>query len=762
MAAYALLVPAAAALSGAVAMIYEVAWIRLCSLILGSSTYSFSIMLSAFILGIAAGGLVYSIFEPARGRPLRFFAFTSLLCALVVLGTLPFYDRLPWAFGRIVWWLRQQNASFAWFQVATLVFCIGVMLPLTFISGLNFPALAHASAQHRAGVGRPVAWVLVANTAGTILGTVLGGLFLMPRLGLQNLFLLCCGLTLATVVIVLACDRSARHFAAVMSGAIVVGFPAYLWMVPDWDLRLLTLGEFRRREGLSDQSFAGYARSVHHKLLYYRDGASATVSVDEWPEDIVLRVNGKADASANGDRETQLLSAHIPAVLSPKTEHALIIGYGSGMTAGALLRHPLKSLDLVEISPEVMEADQFFRNVNYAPLDDPRLRLHIEDARTFLYRNRERYDLIISEPSNPWIAGVANLFTAELFAQVKEHLSDDGLFVQWFHTYETSDPVVRLILRSVSHVFPEVRTFQPNRWDVIIIAAPRPIRLQPAAAAAVFERAGDLSSVEVRRLSTLLALEILPDAQTRAVAGEGPLNRDRLPLLEHAAPRAFHDGRNARLLARAPISGDDTYLQPAVALDVAALRDLATYLQRYELLSYNHTVRFLGRWFELAPNDPPLHSAIGAWLLEQPRSKLLVERLSAVVEQHPGRAEYGLALVRALSNSPSGLSLDQVRMVDRAVRDGAKSAGNLVLLRQLASWYVFAQSPGDALAIGDALVADPDAQQQARGHCLRGEVLEALQRRDEAHAAYTECMAAIEPALQQAARAGLGRLGQAP
>lgn len=765
---YAALVPAAAAISGAVAMIYEVAWIRLCSLVLGSSTYSFSIMLTAFILGIAAGGLVYSIFNPARGRPLRFYAFTSLLSVVLVLACLPYYDRLPFYAARAIGLLRQEHVSFAWFQAATLAFCVVVMLPLTFMSGLNFPALAHAAAQRMAGVGRPVASVLVANTAGTIVGTVLGGLYLLPSRGLEGTFLLCCMLTLLTVFVVLLCDRSLPRWQLLaVVGGVALGLPAYLWLVPGWDLRLLSLGEFRRHEGIADKDFATYYSGVQHKLLYYRDGASATVSVDQWPEDVVLRVNGKADASANGDRETQQLLAHIPAVMHPNAKHALIIGYGSGMTAGALLRHPLESVDVVEISPEVMATDRFFAPFNNAPLSDPRTHVYIEDARTFLYRTPQRYDLIISEPSNPWIAGVGNLFTSEFFEQVKGRLTEDGVFVQWFHTYETSDQVLLLILRTVANAFAEVRAFQPNQWDVIVVASPsRRQEVSPAAQAA-FARASDLAQIDLKCLSTLLALEILPDSLARKALGGGVLNQDRFPALEYAAPRAFHDGRSSGLLANAKTVGTTDYLQPADALKVDDLRDLATYLRRFEMLPYYNTLRFFSVWFRHAPMDPPLHDAVAAWLVERPHSPLLFSELTAVAQSMPEaeRPAYARAMLQMLAKVPPPPTLEQVRICEPLLRDAARISGDSELLRELASWYVMAQANDEALALVDQTLADPrvaaSGEQSTALQCVRGLALERLQRLDAARVAYAACAASPTERMRQTGQAALQRLAAA-
>jgi spermidine synthase len=643
-------------------------------------------MLTAFILGIALGSLTYTLFHPGGDRPLRFFAYVSLGSVLLLLACLPWYDRLPFYAAQILGTLHQQRFSFAAIQTATLGFCLAVMLPLTFLSGLSFPALAHAAAKVHAGTGRPVSYVMAANTGGTIAGTVVGGLVLLPQCGLQRSFLICVGLTLCLLTVVLLCDRRLpRPQLLGVCLIAIAGFASYLALMPRWDLRLLTLGEFRRHEGLAGQTFANYYSAVTQKLLYYRDGASATVSVDEWPAEIVLRVNGKADASAFGDRETQMLLAHIPLVLRPHAEHALIIGYGSGMTAGALLRHPLKSIDVVEISPEVIDADRFFRSVNGDPLRDARTHVAIEDARTFLYQTPQRYDAIISEPSNPWIAGVSNLFTVEFFQQVKSRLRDDGVFVQWFHMYETSDDVVRLILRTLAATFPEVRGFVANGWDIILVASVRPVRLEPAESQAAFARATDLAAVDLTNLHDMLCLEIFSNDLLRQLAGVGELNRDRRPLLEYAAPRAFLAGAESQMIARTQTFGLPGYLVDPNQLSVSELRALGIYLQRFDLLPYMHTVRFLAAWYRQAPLDPALHESLAKWSLDRGGSPVLIRALAQTADTLPAdtRHEHAQGLLRALGAILPRPTSEQIEIAELSIAATAAATGDRELLTEL-------------------------------------------------------------------------------
>jgi predicted membrane-bound spermidine synthase len=759
---YRVLVTLCAAVSGAVAMIYEVAWIRLCSLVLGSSTYSFSIMLTAFIVGIAAGSLVYSLTDPARGRPLRFFAYSSLVSVALLLACLPFYDRLPFLAARLTWELRQVEPSFAIYEAANLTFCVVVMLPLTFMSGLNFPALAHASASAYAGVGRPIGYVLLANTAGTIIGTVASGLYLLPAYGLQNTFLLGCATTLLLVLIVLLCKRSVpRPYLVGIALAGGMAMIAYRHFLPPWDLRLLTLGEFRQHQGLAPRPFAAYRADVVQELVYYRDGASATVSVERWPDELVLRVNGKADASANGDRETQLLLGHLPAILHPGARRALIIGYGSGMTAGALLHHPLESVDVVEISPEVIEADAAFRPLNGNPLSDRRTQLFVEDARTFLYRSPRRYDLIISEPSNPWIAGVANLFTAEFFEQAKSRLADDGVLVQWFHTYETSNAIVALILRTITASFAEVRVFQPSVFDVMVIASPTALHPDRAAMQAAFAHASDLQGIGISRLSTLLGLEVLSPQVVGSILPPGSLNRDRLPLLEYAAPRAFFDGRNATLIGNVETIAAADFLQSADSLSIDELRDLVEYERQFDMLSFGSSLRFLSEWLTRDPSAAPLLKALAKWSSSRPAAHVLPALLQNVSRVEAAqRPQYLHALLLVLRSVTPRASVEQISSVVPLVDEVVRSSGDFGPLQQLGGVYFMAGAYSDALATFDTLASMPalPAERRATLQCSRAQALEALKRKDEAVTAFRACAETTDPTLRTQAEAALKHL----
>lgn len=738
-------VPLVAALTGATAMMYEVAWIRLCSLALGSSTYAFSVMLTAFILGIAGGSLVFSLVAPARRNPLRFFVGAALASAVLVLCCVPFYERLPYWTSRLLYEVRVRGGGFGAYQMTSLIFWVGVMLPLTFSNGLIFPALAHAAAQVHRGVSRPVSYVLAANTLGTIVGTVATALYLLPSLGLESTFRVAAAITVFGAVAVLASDARIswpRFFSFTFS--VAVGFFLYVAWAPRWDLRLLVAGEFRKHGGTPPEvSFAEYKQGFESKLLYYRDGASATVSVEQAPEDLLLRVNGKTDASLAGDRETQLLVGHLPGLVVPEGKRALLIGFGSGMTASALARHRFRGIDVVEISPEILEAAEHYHGWVEPTLADPRVELHIEDARTFLFRTPHRYAVIISEPSNPWVAGVGSLFTAEFFSQVRTRLATGGVLVQWFHTYETDDEVVRTVLRTLIAHFAHVHLFQSNSGDLLLLASLEPLQLERRSMERAFAAARDqLEPLGLTRAESVLSLELAPTSRVRTIPGEGPLHRDRFPVLEHLAQRAFFFGQEAQLVRSLRTQDDDGYLIPARDLPREARVDWARYARRLGLFQQANSVRLLAAWFAESPRDPELRQVAVDHLLAEPRSLRFVHSLREAARRSPlPLAECVRGLVDIFLHLPQPPNVRFLRELAPLALEAASTDGDAALLYDYGFLYIRAREGEDALAFLDQL---PPRFSRApefspRWPCLRGMAWELLGRSMEAREAYEHC-----------------------
>ncbi len=286
-------------------------------------------------------------------------------------------------------------------------------------------------------------------------------------------------------------------------------------------------------------------------LLYYREGLTATISVHRSAGSDYLyeKTNGKVDASF-GDTPTQLMVGYLPMLLNPGAKRVLVIGMGSGMTAKAAAAFPVERLEVAEIEPAVIEGARFFAEKNGRIHDDPRVRFVHADGRNYLLAVRERYDVIISEPSNPWIAGIGNLFTREYYREALSKLADGGVFGQWMQTYAMAPEDLRMVYRTFAEVFPDVSLWAVNDSDMLLIGTARPQRLRRAdlqaalVARPVAQR--DLRDLGFVDAYGLMAMYLMPKAALLAMAGDASLNLDDFPRLEFLAPRNL--GRNTATL----------------------------------------------------------------------------------------------------------------------------------------------------------------------------------------------------------------------
>jgi spermidine synthase len=641
------------ALSGAAALIYEIAWIRLLSLVLGSSAYSFSLMLAAFIGGLAAGGFAVSRPWVAKFDSYLLFAVAELSAAIAVVLTLPVYERLPFYFAFIADHFVRVPGSFWVYQAIQFLTAFSLMFVPTFFMGMAVPLATRVAARSLETAGRQIGQVFAANTTGTIVGAVAAGLFLLPMLGIKRLIELAVAINL---LVGLAAVAFAPRWRSIqkgwLAGSSLAFFVWYLLFFPAWDHNILSSGMFRQRGATLGTSYQEFKDSRREKILYYRDGANMTVAVlQAGDEHIVLKVNGKVDASTTGDLPTQILSGHLPLLLQPLARRVLVIGMGSGITAGSVLRHPVERVDLAEISPEVVEGSRFFSPFNHEPLRDPRLRLHVEDAKTFLRVPGARYDVIISEPSNPWMAGTANLFSVEFYRDARQRLVPEGLMVQWFHTYEMSDETLRLVLRTFAGAFEHVSLWSPKAGDLLLIGSQKPPVLDLTKS---FERVKDaavredLARVGIRSLAGVMSLQALSDKGVRSAAGKGRLNEDVFPVLEYEAPKAFFLGQTAQLLTRRderrqPLAASPLYLHRyrSEMLGAEESKEIALYhFSNGSLVDLGMVRPFLDVWLEERPNDPEAR-----WLLARLEERAgnpggSLREINSLLESDPNNRDY--------------------------------------------------------------------------------------------------------------------------
>ena len=536
--------------SGFTSMIYELAWFRVFAVVLESSTYSFSLMLAAFITGITVGSLVAGQLMGKTKRVLLLFGLAELGIAISVLVMMPIYERLPYTFWVIRYLLNPTASAFAYYNLAKFALCFAIMLPPTLFFGMTLPFVSQIASVMVGSVAEKVGSVYAANTIGTLFGALFAGLVFIPFLGVERSLELafCLNALIACIVLWQAPDLPSPLWRRVPLAALILLIGSYALFGSSWNPARFAVGVFRNREA-PPESFDAYTRGSlrRDELVFYREDLSSNVAVlrQKIANDGVrlsLAVNGKVDATSDNDAPTQILLAQLPMTLKNQVDDALLIGLGSGMTAGSILTHPIARLDCVEISTGVAEGARLFGPYNHNVLDNPKLHLIVEDAKTYINTTKQKYDVVISEPSNPWMAGIGNLYSIEFFRDVERTLKPGGLVVQWFHSYEISDAVVATAVRTFHEIFPYVYLFQGNKTDIILVGARQ--RLKPdfdrmAQKIAVPAVQDELARINVSGVSGLLSFQMISPENLPKITAIGSINSDYRPIIEYAAPLAF-------------------------------------------------------------------------------------------------------------------------------------------------------------------------------------------------------------------------------
>lgn len=607
---------AAICLSGATAFIYELVWTRMFAVTLGGSTYSFTLMLAAFITGLALGSIAAGCLPGVRRSPLAWFAGAEVLIGLAIAISIPLYERLPYWFWHFKWLLRPEPESMPLYLFFQYALTFLVMAVPTFLFGLTFPLAIRAAAGDRDEVAAEAAAVYGWNTVGTLAGVVAAGVFLIPVLGLRGALVTGAVLNLA-VGGFLALTGGIKGRPRHIFGACAVAALALLFFGPRWHPFSFTFGAFRSQHR-PPSSWSAYAgKTLYQKAVFYKEDFGTTVAVFEAKDpnggrDLRLFVDGKVDASAYGDLTTQVLLGQIPLLLKPDARDVFLIGLGSGVTAGSILTHPVERVECAELSRAVAAASEHFAEFNGRPGADPRFRMTIDDGKTALAATPRKYDVIVSEPTNPWISGVGNLFSEEFFRSAAGKLKPGGIITQWFHSYEFDDALVATTIRTFRSVFPHVLLFQTHSRDHVLVGSLQPFAIDFAAMEERLKRpevGRDLARVRVGRLATLLACQTHTGEAIARLEEGGGINSDDLPLLEYLAPRALYTSAVAdkiintdARLTRDPDLLLNRYLalRPPEQADYAGVLDLVsdsrtgnTYLE-FRLLR-----EYLAKW----PND---------------------------------------------------------------------------------------------------------------------------------------------------------------
>ena len=463
----------AAFLTGAASFMYELGWIRMLSQVLGSSTHSFELMLSAFILGLAFGGLYVRKRIERIEDPERYLGVIMVVMGTLAALTLPAYNE---SFDFMAWAMQtftRTPSGYVAFNVASQTIAALIMVPTTFCAGMTLPLLTHAL-MRRSGGESAIGRVYALNTLGSIVGVALAVHLLMTLIGVKGIIVTGAGIHIALGMSRLIKGRLFQFRPA--SIAVVVSLAVFFFVIA-----VVKLDPTRRASSVFRTGSATLPAGV--AVTYLRDGKTATISLAELGKNVTIATNGKPDAQINmgtgeagSDEFTMVIAAALPLSVQPHPTRVANIGFGSGLTAHVLLTSGLiKRLDSIEIEPLIVEAARkgFSPRIDNV-FEDPRSHIIFEDAKTYFAATHEPYDLIVSEPSNPWVSGVASLFSDEWYAHVVQHLQPDGVFAQWIQVYETDLGVVASIVKALAPHFGAYEIYNLDDSDVLILATPEP------------------------------------------------------------------------------------------------------------------------------------------------------------------------------------------------------------------------------------------------------------------------------------------------
>jgi spermidine synthase len=586
-----------AVITGFIAMIYQMTWTRLLANILGSTTYSFTVMLMTFISGIAIGSWIVSILiQRVKNLP-ALLGYCQLSAALSILVTLPLYERLPYFLLKLSNLLLDRPDHFTLFLGAQFLFCFGIMIVPTTLSGMALPLASRIASNDFAILGKSIGGVFFTNTMGAVLGAITTSLLFIPLIGIKSsleLGLILNGLL--GLIIIFSYSGFKPRLSAAFALVFVLMVIGYKVLFPTWNENALISGVFRTFNINPAATYQEFKQKQNEgqKILWYKEGVNANVAIRESSFGDTLQkslvINGKADASSIGDLQTQILLGQIPLMLFPDSGDALVIGLGSGITCGSALRHPIKSLDVVEIASEVVEANSFFANDNYHFMADPRVKVHIEDALTYLKTSPKKYSYIISEPSNPWIAGIGNLYSLEFFKLCKSRLQSGGVLAQWFHTYDISDDVFKLVLSTISQAFPSVTIWKASDADIVILASEniKSLNFESMDQKMLNPRiANDLARIKIFDIPSLLSTQVMSARNSPFQFMNREPNTYQKPLLEFLAPLSLFSHASVRMIDSIDerISLQDNNLW---FFDYAKLRPL-TFENFMNISRYRHT-----------------------------------------------------------------------------------------------------------------------------------------------------------------------------
>ncbi|MEI8344821.1 MAG: fused MFS/spermidine synthase, partial [Candidatus Omnitrophota bacterium] len=542
---------------GAAALTIQVLWMRLSGLVLGSSVYAFSAVLTTFLAGLWLGSALLTWPRLRRKWTDSQWLVISLLAGgWLTLFYLPVYERTFFYYVRYFEWCE---ASFS-HTIAAQFFlsALPMLLPATLL-GMIFPLILRI-ASGKTHSSAPVGGLYALNCLGGVAGAGFCALWLIPNVGLVRALKITALMLASLGGIFWLLQQRKNDPRIVITKFFLIGFAVIATALYPVDRYVLSSGVFLYADTWRSSVYRGFdkfkqALRRDRQITYYRDGDASTVTAMSYRSKnaaaeapMSLLINGKTDASSDGDMATQLSMGYLPLLAHPEPKDVLIIGLGSGMTVAAVNEfETVRTVDVAEVEPRVVPACQLFARYNRDALRDKRVHVIFQDGRNHLQYTDRRYDVIISEPSNPWMAGVAQLYTRENYLRASKRLSEGGLYCQWLHSYRMSQRGFVSVLKTFASVFPHVYLFNVQDVDYLLLGSLEPLTFDMERARALIRRrpavASDLAASGLRDESFIAGSFVLAGSDLRrALAGQplSELNTDEKLSLGYEAAASMY------------------------------------------------------------------------------------------------------------------------------------------------------------------------------------------------------------------------------
>jgi len=548
------------AVSGFCAMSYEVIWTKLLALLAGPTTYSLTVVLFTFITGLALGSMLFGWLGDRVKNPFALLIGSQLVAALSAMLASQCMGNAQLYFAKLLYQFKDHFFVAEGFKALSL---FAMMFIPTLCLGAVFPISTKLILNDVEHIGSSIGKLYAVNTVGALLGSFCSGFVLIPLLGKAVGLSGLVAVQFLTACAMLLLDGNIRPGKKWVFLPLGIGMAVLSFFMPRWNANALVQGRYQRftywtpiLENTSYWKALFSSRrlldtSPEPRVLYLDDGIGGFVAVCQLENSLgvssrYLSSSGKIEASTLGDQSTMYMLAHIPMLMHPGAKDVLVIGLGSGITAGQVLCYPVKRLDILEISPEVVRGADYFNEWNNRVLTNPVSRVIVQDARTHITLTKQTYDVITAEPSNLWMAGLANLFTVDYFEKIKNHLNPHGIFVQWFHAYQADWTVFSSIGRTFQQVFGNCMLFRSSLalGDFLFVGfKDENDQMRPDVLEKNVVYLKDLDRIRIRDPYVLYPLIVAENVEI--LFTDGFLHTDKNPILEYRAPLHLYTEKSA-------------------------------------------------------------------------------------------------------------------------------------------------------------------------------------------------------------------------